>query len=167
MEMGGQVKKINYCIEFEYYDYVFNDFILYFDKIKKRGDDYKTFGKLMINSLYGRLGMKEISTHSLFLNKDEFNYYSKNYKILDFTEVNDFFLTKISICEKFKKNHNIKKTKNNISIASSITSKARIKLYKAQQSVLKNKGRLLYSDTDSIFASYDKNVLGEKHGDIF
>lgn len=167
MEMGGKIKKINYCIEFDNYDYVFNDFISYFDKIKEKGNDYKTFGKLIINSLYGRLGMKEISTHSLFLNKDEFNYYCKNYKILDFTEINDFFLTKITICEKFKKNHNIKKTKNNIAIASSITSKARIKLYRAQQSVLNNKGRLLYSDTDSIFASYDKNVLGEKHGDIF
>lgn len=167
IEMGGSIKKINYSIEFEYYDYVFNDFITYFDLIKKKGEDYKTFGKLMINSLYGRLGMREISTQSLFLNKDSFNYYSNNYKIIDYTEINNFFLTRIKICEKFRKNHNIQKTKNNISIASSITSKARIKLYKAQQSVILNKGRLLYSDTDSIFASYDKNVLGQRHGEVF
>lgn len=167
IEMGGLIKKINYCIEFDHYDFIFNDFISYFNKIKEKGNDYKTFGKLMINSLYGRLGMKEITNHSLFLNKNEFDYYSNNYKIIDFTEINNFFLVKIEICENFRKRHKIQKTKNNISIASSITSKARIKLYKAQQSVISNRGRLLYSDTDSIFASYNKNVLGEKHGDIF
>jgi hypothetical protein len=60
-----------------------------------------------------------------------------------------------------------KKFKKNVSIAAAITSKARIKLYKAQQSVLVNKGRLLYSDTDSIFAAYSKNVINEQHGEIY
>jgi hypothetical protein len=167
IEMGGLIKKIHYCIEFEHYDYIFNDFIEYFNKIKDKGDDYKTFGKLMINSLYGRLGMKEETNYSLFVNKENFDYCSRNYKILNFIQVNDFYLIKLEICEKFRRKYKIQKSKNNICIASSITSKARIKLYKAQQSVIKNEGRLLYSDTDSIFASYKRNVLGEKHGDIY
>ena len=57
--------------------------------------------------------------------------------------------------------------RDSICIASSITSKARIKLYKAQQSVISNQGRILYSDTDSIFASYKKNVLNETHGEVY
>ena len=165
--MGGIIKKIHYCIEFEHYGYIFNDFIAYFNKIKEKGDDYKTFGKLMINSLYGRLGMQEITTHSLFVDKNRFKNYSKNYKVIDYIEINDFYLIKIEICERFKKENKIHKTKNNISLASSITSKARVKLYKAQQNVISNNGRLLYSDTDSIFAAYQKNVLGENHGEIF
>jgi predicted dehydrogenase len=33
--------------------------------------------------------------------------------------------------------------------------------------VLKNGGRLLYSDTDSIFAAYKRDVVGETHGEVF
>jgi hypothetical protein len=32
--------------------------------------------------------------------------------------------------------------------------------------VIKNKGRLLYSDTDSVFASFNHDVINEKHGEI-
>jgi hypothetical protein len=64
------------------------------------------------------------------------------------------------------KSNDVIKVKNNIAIASCISSKARIKLYRAQEDVIKNNGRLLYSDTDSIFASYKKNVTEEKHGSI-
>jgi hypothetical protein len=165
--MGGKIKKIEYCIEFENYDYVFEDFIYYFNEIKKKGDDYKTFGKLMINSLYGRLGMREINTDSIIIKKEEYDIYNKKFKILDFTEINDFLLIKIEVSDKYKKEKKIKRTKNNITIASAITSKARIKLYNAQQDVIKNKGRILYSDTDSIFASYKENVLGKNHGEVY
>lgn len=167
LEMGGKIIKIHYSIEFENYDYIFEDFIEYFNKIRNKGSDYKTFAKLIINSLYGRLGMREVSSHSFFINKKDFDYYSRKYKILDFIEINEYLLIKIEICEKFKKEFKISKTKNNINIASSITSKARIKLYKAQQSVIEFKGRILYSDTDSVFASYKENVLDQKHGEIF
>ena len=52
-------------------------------------------------------------------------------------------------------------------IASAITSKGRIKLYEAQQSVIKNNGRLLYSDTDSIYASFSHDVSNLQHGEVF
>ena len=64
-------------------------------------------------------------------------------------------------------NLSLKKEKSNVAIASAITSKARIKLHKAQNDVIKNKGRLLYSDTDSIFAAYKTNVDNQIHGSIF
>jgi DNA polymerase elongation subunit (family B) len=165
--MGGKIKKIEYCIEFDNYDHIFEDFVYYFNKIKEKGNDYKTFGKLMINSLYGRLGMREANTDSIIIKKEEYDIYYKKYKIIDFVEINDFLLIKIEISQEYKKNNKIPKTKNNISLASAITSKARIKLYNAQQSVIKNGGRVLYSDTDSIFAAYKRNVIDEKHGEIF
>jgi hypothetical protein len=50
-----------------------------------------------------------------------------------------------------------KKNISNVSIASAITSKARIKLYKGFLEIIKENGRLLYCDTDSIIASFNKN----------
>lgn len=168
LEKGGIIKKIHYSIEYENYDYVFNKFVDFFDEIKSMGSEYKSFGKLMINSLYGRLGMNEIETYSLFIENKKLEYYQKKFNVISHVEVNDFCLINMEINNELRKIYKLKtKTKNNISLASAITSKARIKLYNAQQEVIKNKGRILYSDTDSIFASYDRNVLNEKHGEIF
>jgi hypothetical protein len=71
---------------------------------------------------------------------------------------------KIVTIEKEKK---IDKVESNVSISAQITSKARIKLFKAFKEVIKNDGRILYTDTDSIFAAFKKNVLGEKHGEVY
>ena len=73
------------------------------------------------------------------------------------------------INDKLRKERNdiVGKEKNNIVIAAAITSKARIKLFKAQQNVIKNGGRLLYSDTDSIFAAFKRDVTNERHGEVF
>ena len=94
--------------------------------------------------------------------------------ILSLNDSNDLFFIK---CEKdksfinyIKKKDNIELKTNissNVAISSAITSKARIRLYNAQQSVIKNGGRMLYSDTDSIIAAYKKNVINETHGEIF
>lgn len=73
-------------------------------------------------------------------------------------ELDDLFLIK-------KKSH--KKNKSNIALAAAIAAKARIKLYKAQRSVVEHGGHLLYSDTDSIFASFhlNNNVENKLIGD--
>jgi len=121
----------------------------------------------MINSLYGRLGMNSIKNHSFFIEKKDLDLYVKNFKIISHVELNNYCLVNAEIDEKLKKKIKIKeKTKNNIALASAITSKARIKLYNAQQSVIANEGRILYSDTDSIFAAYKKDVINCKHGEI-
>jgi chemotaxis methyl-accepting protein methylase len=51
-----------------------------------------------------------------------------------------------------------------VAYASIISSKARIKLYNSFNDVIKDGGRLLYCDTDSIFAAYKKNKLNKKCG---
>lgn len=53
-----------------------------------------------------------------------------------------------------KDNH--EKSKRNVSYAAAISSKARILLYNTFKEVISDGGRLLYCDTDSIFAAYDK-----------
>jgi DNA polymerase elongation subunit (family B) len=56
---------------------------------------------------------------------------------------------------------------SNVIYASIITAKARIKLHKAMLSVVNGGGRLLYTDTDSIFAEYTRVVDNERHGEVF
>jgi len=169
IENGGIIDKINWCIEFDNYDYVFNEFVSFFNDIKNKGNEYKTFGKLMINSLYGRFGMDENNEYSFFCKSDMLNYYQKKINIISYMKINNIYIINSLNDNKLKKEFNLslKKEKSNVAIASAITSKARIKLHKAQKDVIKNGGRLLYSDTDSIFAAYKTNVDNQIHGSIF
>jgi hypothetical protein len=73
-------------------------------------------------------------------------------------KINDIFVLIIDLDKKYKKKFGyIEKTnsKRNVSYASAITSKARIKLHKLIINVKKDGGRPLYCDTDSVFAGYD------------
>jgi hypothetical protein len=123
----------------------------------------------MINSLYGRFGMDENNEYSFFCKSDMLNYYQKKINIISYMKINNIYIINSLNDNKLKKEFNLslKKEKSNVAIASAITSKARIKLHKAQKDVIKNGGRLLYSDTDSIFAAYKTNVDNQIHGSIF
>lgn len=137
--------------------------------MRKLGEEYKTFAKLMINSLYGRLGMDENPFYSFFIKQKDFDKYSNKYNIISRSPINDLDFIKIELTPQAMKDLNIKlkKNKGNVAIAAAITSKARIKLLNAQSAVIENGGRVLYSDTDSIFAAYKKDVSNERHGEIF
>ena len=146
---------------FENYDYVFNEYINYFNKIREKGGEYKTFGKLMVNSLYGILGMKKIMSNSFIIKKKDYSIYNKTHKIISFVELNNIMILETE-------NELKKKIKVNINIASAITAKARIKLYNAQKDIMNVGGRLLYSDTDSIIAAFpnDLDILDKKIGSV-
>ena len=165
---NGEIIDIKSGIVFEKYDYIFNDFIEYFTEIKEKSEAHKIFGKLMINSLYGRMGMSNIENYSIIIKEEDLGKY-EDLTIISLKKVNKIYLLTLELDNRAKSRfkefeHKIKK---NVSIASSITSKSRLKLYKAQNDVMNNKGRLLYSDTDSIFAAYEKDISGEKHGSVF
>jgi DNA polymerase elongation subunit (family B) len=157
--MGGVIKNIELGLIYEKYDYLFRDFVEDFTELRKENDIMNTFGKLVINSLYGRLGMNDMDSETLVIEKNEFEeiYNSINKKIVSFNVINECVIVELKTDKKIR-------VKGNIALASSITSKARIKLYHAQQDVTKNGGKLLYSDTDSVYACYDRDVYKEKHG---
>ena len=169
LEKGGKINKILYSITFDQYDYVFKEYVNFFAELRKKSESYNVFGKLMINSMYGRLGMKNINSYSFIEEYKNLDYLRKKIDIIAYKELNEIILVEAENNKKLLNFLNIssKKSKNNIVLASCITSKARIKLYNAQDEVIKNKGRILYSDTDSIFAAFKRNVLGEKHGEIY
>jgi uncharacterized protein YggL (DUF469 family) len=68
--LGDKIGKINYEIEYENYDIIFNDFINFLKNDEMGGGGgYKTFSKLIVNSLYGRLCTQEDDSVFLFIKK--------------------------------------------------------------------------------------------------
>lgn len=128
-------------------DKILVEFLNTLHQFKDENSIKRRIGKLLINSFYGRLALSD-DMYNIKLVDD-----LKHHK--SYGELNNLFIIKQKIS---------KKTKSNVALAAAIASKARIKLYEAQMEVLLNNGRLLYSDTDSIFASFHKdNQVENKH----
>lgn len=120
-------------------------FISQLSQLRNKGMIWKDLGKLLINSFYGRLGLGdeftlfEICSNN---NKDDYGSFDK------------YFLKKKIIT---------KTPRSNVALAACITSKARIKLYQAFKDVESSGGRILYCDTDSVFAAFKpENVKKDK-----
>lgn len=160
-KIGGKIIKINNSYLYDNYDFVFKDFIERFSKIREKGGYYKIFGKLMINSLYGSMALKKKETFQyITFSYDEFCNINTEMNVEKFYKISSCYIMLIKIDYKSKKFFNahndneVLYSKRNVSYASAISSKARIKLYKAMLDVIEDGGRLLYCDTDSIFAAY-------------
>ncbi len=147
IEYGVKIISIKKIITGQYYDYFIKEFVEINNKIRKISSLHNQIGKNNNNTFYGRMGMDpERLEESIVSNIDEYKNYEKIAKI------NNIYLIYT------KKEKSI----SNITIASSITSKARIKLYRGMMEVIKEGGRLLYTDTDSIIAAFKKNIYKKK-----
>lgn len=160
IKYGGEILSIEYSLIYEKYEKCFESYIKEFEELRNKGGEYKTLSKMIVNSLYGRLGMKKKNEQTSIINSNEYLDYLEKYNI-----VSASFLSNYALITYEKENNS--NLFSNIAIASAITSKARIKLYEGYMSVINNGGRILYSDTDSIFAAYNRDVTNEKHGEIF
>ncbi len=154
IEYGVEILEISSVIFSQYYDFFLKEFVTINNNIRQKSNLHKQIGKNNNNTFYGRLGMSPDKMDEFILNdKSKINDYDK------VVEINDTLLA-------YKKNE---KNISNITISSSITSKARIKLYRGMMEVIKNGGKLLYSDTDSIIASFNKNnvPLDKQLGEVY
>ena len=118
---------------------------------------------MIVNSLYGRLAMNISDHKSMFIRSDEYFKYLDKYNVKSAPFYDDICI--LCYYDKKKKNPSL----SNIAIASAIASKARVKLYEGFKSVIDSGGRILYCDTDSIFAEYE-NVnmhINKKYGEVF
>lgn len=155
IEYGVKIKKIKKTISSQYYDHFIKNFVEINDEIRNKGPIHKQIGKNNNNAFYGRLGMNPERLEEEIINSIE------NEKIYEkIVEINGAYIG-------YKKKE---KNISNITISASITSKARIKLYKGMMNVIKHGGRLIYTDTDSIIAAFDKstykNILDKDLGDV-
>ena len=155
IENGVKIKKIKKTISAQYYDKFIKNFVEINNKIREISPLHKQIGKNNNNTFYGRLGMNPEKE------EEEITNIIENKKYIRTIEQNGIY---IGYSKK-------EKSISNILISASITSKARIKLYRGMKEIIKNGGRILYTDTDSIIASFKKNryekVLNVKLGEIF
>lgn len=160
LQQGGEIKKIHHAFIYPKFEIIFANFVDNFSNLRKRKGVYDIFGKLVINSFYGSTALKDDNT-TIFISysEEEVESLIKNLNIVKYLRVNNAMLLIIELDQKYKNFFGYLSSNNakrNISIATAITSKARIKLHKFFTEIEKDGGRLLYCDTDSAFAGYSK-----------
>lgn len=105
--------------------FIFNDFI---DKLYKLRLQYPKshpmnyIAKILMNSLYGRFGMKDISTLLSIINKKEFINFALQHDIFDVYELESDMMVQYL-------NEEDKPLNINVAIASAVTAYARIHMY--------------------------------------
>lgn len=117
--------------------------------------------KILLNSLYGRLGMDDNFSYSTIISKESYlKYEEQNYeKIKDVMDLGDNYLVEIegdetsSMLDDRNESHNI-----NISISSAVTGYARILMTQFKNN---SKMKLYYTDTDSIYTDLNPDKLNE------
>jgi len=87
----GYSMKIIYGYKFERGKNLFKDYIDTFYNIKKSTKDpvERALSKLMLNSLYGKFGMKEIISNMKIMDKNEANKITKNYNYTIFSDLSE------------------------------------------------------------------------------
>lgn len=155
---GGVILEVLYCVTFENKGFLFKDFSDFCIKNRNRSALNKVLWKLIPNSFIGRLGLKPKSEKTIIIKASEYRPWE--YDVISDKKINDQVLVRV------RSNDNNDLVSNNVIYPSIITSKARILWWNTAKEVIKNGGRILYCDTDSIFVAFKRNVLGEKHGSI-
>jgi hypothetical protein len=138
----------------------FNDYVDHFYENKSKSVDpiNRTFAKLMLNSLYGRMGMAEKTTTTKLLNTNQLvDLISKGHTNVELVAPinNDFDLYAIDLNNKDSNmSETLTKSFSNVAIAAAITAYARMEMYK-YKTIPGN--TCFYTDTDSVFLQYPLN----------
>ncbi len=176
LENNGIIKQIHE-ISVYYTEHIFKTFVDFFYEVKQKAKQNnngvnEAFSKLILNSLYGKFGQREIiyevlKTDSDFIKKnyDVINLMIDHYQKSNNVKIKDNSIVYLgSINRKYqlyiidKKLYRIKQTNSNtydsfVAISSFITSYARMSLVKF---ILKAKRKnVFYCDTDSLFTNLE------------
>jgi hypothetical protein len=146
--------------------YIFKDYVEFFYELKKislRGSPDYIISKLLLNSLYGRLGMNpEMEKHVIVSSKDAIMYH-ENFEVCNIIDLhNDKEL--ISYIDTAAEELDIESSLNiSVPISSAVTSYARVymSIFKTIDGLT-----LYYSDTDSIDIDkpLDEKYIGNELG---
>jgi hypothetical protein len=169
---GYELVSISYGIEFSKNKQVFNEYIKYLNDVKEQASiegniGKRTISKLLMNSLYGRFGLKDIETTSLICSPNESQLIARNFPIkrsIQFS--NGYELIEYYPLECYNNDAKIEKyiydpmtAERNVSIAAAITSYSRITINKIKLECLNQGIDVYYSDTDSIVTN--KEIAAE------
>ena len=166
----GHITKV-YCLSVYQQKEIFTDYIKFFHKSKtdnrKKGKDiFAYFDKLMLNTLYGKFGQK---IPNLIEQK---GYQKEKYDFFDEVDLKKKTITKCKIINhvKYIEEQNQVSIFSIPSIATEVTSYARVKLIKAMLEI--GMDNVYYCDTDSILTNsigdkiIKKKLAGSKIGDL-
>ncbi|MEM4773075.1 MAG: DNA polymerase [Nanoarchaeales archaeon] len=143
---GYNVKAIIiYVFSRKYYNNV-KDIMNEFYNLRKSDPKNSYLYKLIMNSFYGKFGQKNKSEKYYTL--DNINYDYDNYDY--YHELDDY--DNIKYVREVEKLYNLS-PHTDFSIASYITSHARIQLLQKFEEIIQKNGKILYCDTDSIFTN--------------
>lgn len=145
-------------------DYIFKEYVDELYAIKENSNKNSTdylIAKLLLNSLYGRLGMNPQMETNLIILNDESNYYIKKYEISNVIDLKNgkelvTFLNPTKDIDNIPLNISIP-------IATMVTAYARIHMTKFKNI---EDLKILYTDTDSIFFNkpLDSKIIGKELG---
>lgn len=124
------------------YSPILAPFIDKLNTFRIEGGVKKQIGKLLINSFYGKLATSKDLVITNLAPID--SQLSKSYATLQ-----DVHLIQTRVT---------RSTPSNILVGAAVTAKARVRLYRGFLDVIANGGRLLYCDTDSIFAAFPQYI---------
>jgi len=168
----GYSIKVKYGYKFERGKNLFKDYVDTFYEIKKNTKDpvERALSKLLLNSLYGKFGMKEIISNMKIMDKKEAQKITKNYNYTIFSELSDDkvlikYTSKLpeSITSVLKdqkdiiKENTLAKVSRKRGVPSAVHISAAISAY-ARMSINNFKNipgnPCIYSDTDSVVLPY-------------
>lgn len=161
MEAGGVVEQIHYGVEFTQKNLIFYNFSKICEEMRQKTQYDKILWKLIPNSFIGRLGLKNDNEITLLIKDSEYD--PRSLDVICDKKINNNWIVRVKDKVE-KKNH-----PGNVMYPAIITAKARILWWKSSKAVIAGGGRILYCDTDSIFAAFDNknSPLNKHHGDVY
>lgn len=156
---GGIIKEIFWSYTWKKKGRPFKEFADFCSKKRLDSKLNNILWKIIPNSFIGRIGIRPEYEKTIII-KDK-DYDPRKLNVISDKKINNIWVVRL-------RDYSTKeRVQGNVLYAAIVTSKARILWWKSASEVISKGGRLLYCDTDSIFAAYKTNVLGEKHGDIY
>lgn len=172
LENGGLVEEVYEHWSFEKNEKIFIEFVQFFKSLRNKSELGRQFWKLFINSLSGRMGIRPNNAITKIVSIENYYKIRKNHTILKESINGGIILVTYErkSLHLSKENGSIgehdHRTEANVFIAAAITAKARVKLAKALLETIKQGGRLLYCDTDSVFAAFKDKRYAQKQDEI-
>ena len=155
---GGEVLQIYWGLVYDKLEKVFIDFAEHCIKSRNNSLIDKILWKMIPNSFIGRLGLKNDDEKTLII--DDKDYDPRSLDVISDKKINSKWIVRI-------RDKKIKKSISNVTYSAIVTSKSRIVWWEHANSIIKDGGRLLYCDTDSLFISFKSNKLGYRWGEVY
>lgn len=169
IELGYEIEFIK-GFKYEREEYIFKGYVqdLYDMRKNAKNKSMNSIAKLLLNSLYGRFGMKIFGESTKFISVDQLQKIKQSYNVTNIHYIGNGMYT-LSVLKKINDSADLYKnsidTETAVQIASAVTSYSRIYMYN-----FKNipGNECYYTDTDSIFVKHkiDQKYIGSELGDF-